>query len=227
MLGDLGGMFGALVTGIFYLLLIVGAIGGAWYYKKNVSGYPYKVTLEERRGNHVVTSIHKGRFEEKEGEMGKKLVFKMAGFPQDIQQIDYSHIQPDNSIRIYRAGQNEFRPVLVSVSEEDIGFAPLVDPSWERSWADTVERVVRMRSEHNWLKEYAWVAPLGVCLIFMMVVAVAVLDGMSKATAALTDTANAWRGATAAQVAASSPSTPSSLEKPPVIFALVGGSYGR
>lgn len=225
MFDNLGGMVMGLLTGLFYLVIGGALVALVWWYKTQVAGFPYKVILEERRGRDLLTTITGGRFEEiNDKDGGKQLVFKIKGFPHELQQINYSHVQADNSIRIYRAGQNEFRPAEIKVDENTVGWKPLVDPSWERSWADAVERVVRMRSEHNWLKEYAWVIPLGVCIVLMLVVALAVLDGMSKVTEALTATANAFKSAAAAQ--ASPEVQKASSDKPPVIFALAGVGDG-
>ena len=228
LLGQLGSMGSTLVYGLFFVLVGGGVIAAIWYFKTQVVGFPYKVTLEERRGDQLVTSIHSGRFEEETTEKGgKRKVFVIKGFKYSLPMINFAHIQPDNSIRIYRAGQSEFRPMLVNVkdkiAEEDgekrteIGWKPLVDPSWERAWADTVERVVIMRAEHDWLKEYAWVVPLGVMIIFMLIVVVATLNGLNEVVSEMKNLASSMHSMNTAPATTSSPKTE---QGPPVIFAV-------
>ena len=232
LIGQLGGMVSSIIWGGFFLLIGGAVIGAIWYFKTQVVGFPYKVTLEERRGEHIVTSIHAGRFEEEPTEKGgKRTVFRIKGFKHSLPMINFAHIQPDNSIRIYRAGQSEFRPLLVSLKDKrnekgeikdtEIGWIPLVDPSWERSWADTVERIVIMRAENDWLKEFAWVVPLGVCIVFMMVVVIATLDGLNKVIDAMSTLAGSIQAHNTANVQQVAPASTSS-DVPPVIFSVVG-----
>lgn len=218
LVGQLGGIAGTLVWGGFFLLVGGGIIAAIWYFKTQVAGYPYKVILEELRGRDVLTSLHRGRFEKVTTDEGERLVFMIKGFPQKLQQIDFSHIQSDNSIRLYRAGQNEFRPVKIDATSEGIGWLPLIDPSWERAHIATIERMVRMKADNNLLERYAWIVPLGVCLIFMLIVVVATLNGLNEVIAAMSGLASSLQ-AVNAQTASTAPAV--IKDTAPVIFSLV------